>query len=197
LNPTSDIRGEHAAIKIILLAMKNLVYTIRVNNNSPDLFRIGQISDFLTIFTVHCHYEKEEKGLFAALIEQDISWITKIIHHLIAEHNLARGYCEELAGNIEKYLSGQYVTFLSISINLSDFVALEEQHMRKEDTIILPQCEKLLGISRLHSISTDFKIIQDQQVGHAKHLEYYNLLNQLCSENKLINRLANPQCTGI
>ena len=183
--PTSDIRGEHSAMKIILHSMKKLVYDIRVSINAPDLSRICRIADFLTIFTIHCHYEKEEKGLFAALIELDIPNVTKSIHHLIAEHNLARSYVEELAGNIGKYLGGQYVPFSLISANLSDFVALEEQHMRTEDTVILPLCEKLLDIGRLQTISADFRKIQDEQVGHAKHFEYYTLLNQLYSENKL------------
>jgi hemerythrin-like domain-containing protein len=190
--PTSDIRGEHSVMKIILLAMKKLVYDIRESINAPDLSRIGQISDFLTIFTIHCHYEKEEKGLFAALIDLDIPYVTLTIHQLIAEHNLARGYIEELARSIEKYLSGQYVPFLSISSILSDFVVLEEQHMRKEDIVVLPLCEKLLSVSKLRTISTNFRIIQNEQVGHARHFEYYILLNQLYSENKLINRITNP-----
>jgi hemerythrin-like domain-containing protein len=185
--PTSDIRGEHSAMKIILLAMKKLVYDIRVSINAPDLSRIGQIADFLTIFTIHCHYEKEEKGLFAALIDLDIPNVTQTIHHLIAEHNLARGYIEELAGSIEKYLNGQYMPVFSISALMSDFVALEEQHMKTEDSIVLPLCEKLLSVSKLRTISTNFRIIQDEQVGHARYFQYYTLLNQLYSENKLIN----------
>ena len=56
--PTSDIRGEHSAMKIILHSMKKLAYDMRVSITAPDLSRIGQIADFLTIFTIHCHYEK-------------------------------------------------------------------------------------------------------------------------------------------
>jgi hemerythrin-like domain-containing protein len=186
MNPTSDLRGEHSAMQIILLAMKRLVYEIRASAHDPDIFRIGQIVDFLSIYTIHCHYEKEEKGPFAALLELDIPQVTKTIHHLMAEHTLARGYIEELNGNIEKYLGGQYVAFSSIASNLLDFVDLEEQHIRTEDTIIFPYCDKLLDSSKLRSIASEFKIIQNEQVGHAKHFEYYKLLNQLNSENMLV-----------
>ena len=181
--PASDIRGEHSAMKIILLSMKKLVFDIHVSINAPDFFRFDQIVDFLAIFTVRCHYEKEEKGLFAALLELEIPHVTKTIHHLIAEHNLARGYILELGDNIGKYLSGQYVPFLSISKKLSDFIALEEQHMRIEDSIVLPQCEKLLSETKLRTISHEFRVIQDIQVGHAKHFEFYTLLNKLYAEN--------------
>jgi len=186
MNPTSDLRGEHSAMQIILLAMKRLVLDIRVSINDPDMFRIGQIVDFLSIYTVHCHYEKEEKGPFTALLELDIPQVSKTIHHLMAEHTIARGYVEALNENIKKYLSGQYVSFASIALNLLDFVELEEQHIKTEDTIIFPYCDKLLVSSKLRSIASDFKIIQDEQVGHAKHFEYYLLLNQLNSENKLV-----------
>lgn len=181
--PASDLKGEHSAMKIILLSMKKLVFDIRESINAPDLFRMGQIVDFLTIYTVRCHDEKEEIGLFTALLELDIPHVTKTIHHLIAEHNLARGYIVELGGNIEKYLGGQYVPFLSISKNIAEFIALEEQHMRTEDSIVLPQCEKLLSETKLRTISNEFRVIQEIQVGHAKHFEFYTLLNKLYAEN--------------
>ena len=186
MNPTSDLRGEHSAMQIILFAMKRLVYDIRVSINDPDIFRISQIGDFLSTYTVQCHYEKEEKGPFAALLDLEIPQVSKTIHHLIAEHTLARGFIEELNGNIKKYLDGQYVAFSSIALNLLDFVELEEQHIKTEDAIIFPFCDKLLGGSKLHSIASEFKIIQDEHVGHAKHFEYYKLLNQLNSENMLV-----------
>ncbi len=183
--PSDDIRGEHSAMKIILLSMKNLSYDLLVSNK-PNLCRISQIADFLATYINKCHYEKEEKGLFAALLELDNPLLTKTIHRLIAEHTIARGYIEELVVQNEKYLNGQYVSYLNISTSLSDFVSLEAQHMRTEDMIILPYCEKLLSGSRLRSIAADLKLIQDEQIGTSKNFEYYKLFNQLYSESKRI-----------
>jgi hemerythrin-like domain-containing protein len=181
--PVNDIRGEHSAMKIILNAMKRLVYDFRGSVSTPEISRISQIADFLSIFTIHCHYEKEEKGLFNALIELDIPNVTKTINHLIAEHTIARGYIQELVVMTDDFIKGRYVPFLSISTNLSNFVTLEEQHMRTEDAIVLPMSDKLLGTRELLEISSAYKLIQDEQVGHAKHVEYYNLLNKLYAEN--------------
>lgn len=183
MSPTIDLRGEHSAMKIILNSMNNLAVELR-ESVKPDLFRMSQITDFLTIYTLNCHYEKEEKGLFAALLELERPHLTKTIHRLVAEHSIARGYIEELVVNLHKFINGQYVTILSISKSFSDFVALEEQHMRTEDTVILPYSTRLLSESRLQSIAEDIKLIQDEQVGAEKHYEYYKLLNKLHSENK-------------
>jgi len=184
MNPTSDLRGEHSAMQIILQAMKRLVNDIRENINHPDVFKIRQIGDFLANYTIQCHYEKEEKGHFAALLEMDIPYLTRIINHLTSEHAIGREYIRVLNDNIGRYLAGQYVSFASIAANLLDFVELEQQHMRTEDTLIFPICDKLLIDSRLISISSDFRIIQDEQIGRAKYVEYYQLLNQLYAENK-------------
>jgi hemerythrin-like domain-containing protein len=73
---------------------------------------------------------------------------------------------------------------LLISKNFSDFVALEEKHMRTEDTVILPFSERLFSDIKLQTIASEIKIIQDQQVSSEKHYEYYKLLKKLHSENK-------------
>jgi hemerythrin-like domain-containing protein len=113
MNPTSDLRSEHSAMQIILLAMKRLVYNIRVSINVPDIFRIRQIIDFLSIYTVHCHYEREGKGPFVELLELDIRQVAKPIHHLMTEHKFVQVYVETLNENIKICSSGQYVSFSS------------------------------------------------------------------------------------
>ena len=74
MNPIFDLRREHDAMTIILTAMKKIASDIQIDK-SVDLFRIGQIIEFLRIFNHNCHHEKEEKILFPALIECDIPWI--------------------------------------------------------------------------------------------------------------------------
>ena len=182
MHPTDDLRGEHTAMKIILHSIKKLILELQ-SSDSPDLFRISQIVEFLKIYTINCHYEKEEKGLFAALLELEQPHLTKTIEQLIADHSIARRYIEELISNLNKYLIGQYLSIKNISNSFSDFVALEEQHMRVEDTVIIPYSERLLTESRLHTIASDIKLIQDEQVGSENHFEFYKFLNQLYLEN--------------
>jgi hemerythrin-like domain-containing protein len=183
MSPTIDLRGEHSAMKIILSSMNNLANELQASVK-PDLFRMSQITDFLSIYILNCHYEKEEKGIFAALLELDKPYLTKTINRLVSEHTIARSYVKDLVLNLHKFINGQYVSLLNISKNFSDFVALEEQHMRTEDTVILPYSERLISESRMWNIASEIKIIQDQQVGSEKHYEYYKLLNKLHSENK-------------
>jgi len=182
MNPTIDLKGEHAAFTIILGAMKKLAFDIR-NNKVTGLLRIEQIIDFLHIYTDHCHYVKEEKSLFPALLAFDIPWIIKMINQLIKEHMTARGYIDELNDKLRGYLSGQKRSLESMSDCLIKFVTLEEYHIKTEENIVLPLCEKMLSKQKLMMISSDFKTIQDNEVGHVKCIEYFKLLSNLYSES--------------
>lgn len=182
MNPTYDLRGEHSAMKIILNSMKKLINDLK-SSNTPDVLRISQIVEFLKIYTFNCHYEKEEKGLFAALLQLDKPQLTKTINRLIAEHAIARSYIDEFVVNLNKFQNGQYVSLSNVSKSFSDFVALEEQHMHIEDTVIIPWSERFLSESSLRTVAADIKLIQDEQVGSENHFEFYKLLNQLYSED--------------
>jgi len=183
MNPTTDMKGEHAAITIMIEAMKALATNIRYNK-VVDLQRADQIIDFLHVFTDRCHYEKEEKSLFPALQAFDIPWILKMIQQLVIEHATARSYIDELDDRLRGYRSGNKKSLESLSDCLIKYATLEEYHIKTEENIVLPMCEKLLDKKKLLTITSDFKKIQNQEVGHIKHMEYYLLLSKLYNENQ-------------
>lgn len=186
MNPTFDLKGEHAAISIIIKEMKKLAVDMRIGN-FIDSYRIVQIIDFLHTFTENCHYEKEEKSLYPALIEHDIPWTVETINHLISEHNTAHIYINEIDILFQEYLSGNTQIIDNLSLSMIKYVELEENHIKILDNVILPLCEKIFDADKLKSISSDFIKIQDDTVGHLKHLEYYRLLATLYTENEVIS----------
>jgi hemerythrin-like domain-containing protein len=184
MNPLFDIKGEHTAITLILKAMKKLAFDMR-NGKFIDSYRIVQILDFLHTFTENCHYEKEEKGLYPALIEQDIPWSVDTINHLIHEHKLAHDYINEIDHLFEEYLSGNTQVLDKLSLSMIKYANLEENHIKIVDNVVLPMCERVFDTDKLKSISVDFKKIQDG-IGHVKHLEYYKLMKMLYIENEVV-----------
>jgi len=186
MNPTFDIKGEHAAITIILDAMKKLALDMR-KGKFIDSYRIIQIIDFLHTFTERCHYEKEEKSLYPALLYHDIPWTVDTINHLINEHKLALIYITEIDNLFQEYLSGNAQILDSLSSSMIKYVELEKNHIKIVDNVVLPLCDRIFDKNKLKSISFDFIKIQDHNVGHIKHLEYYKLLAMLHSENDVIS----------
>lgn len=189
MNPTIYIKGEHAAITIILDAMKKLALDMR-KGKFIDSYRIVQIIDFLRTFTEHCHYEKEEKCLYPALLESDIPWTVDTINHLINEHKLALVYINEIDNLFQEYLSGNAQILDNLSLSITKYVELEEKHIKAVDNVVLPLCERIFDTNKLKSISIDLKKIQNHNVGKLKHLEYYKLLKMLYAENEVISENA-------
>jgi hemerythrin-like domain-containing protein len=182
MKPTNDIKGEHYAIAIILGAMKKLAHDMRIGK-FIDSYRIVQILDFLHTFTVHCHYEKEEKCLYPALLEYDIPWTADTINQLADEQKLAHDYLNEIDTLFDEYLSGNAQVLNRLSASMMNYVVIEERHIKIVDNVLLPLCDKVFDAEKRLSVVAELKRIQDQNVGHAKHLEYYKFLSLLYTEN--------------
>lgn len=184
MNPTFDLKGEHDAMAIILADMKKHANDIRMSIY-VDLYRIGQIIDFLRNFNDHCHHEKEEKVLFPALARFDIPWSVDTINHLINEHRSAHHILNEIEERMREYLTGHSRSLESLASSMIKYVCLEENHIKTENDVLLPLSHKVLDKQKQISISMDFKRIQDYHVGQPKHLEYYLLLAKIYSESKV------------
>lgn len=190
MNPTIDIKGEHAAITIVLKAMKKLAFDMRIGK-FIDSYRIVQILDFLHTFTENCHSQKEEKSLYPAMLAYDIPWTAATIKHLISENRLAHEYISEIDRYFDEYLSGNTQVLNALSSAMIKYVELEENHIRIVDKVIIPLCDRIFDYKTLARISAEFKAIQDQNVGQLKHLEYFKMLSLLYTEDRIFTKSVN------
>jgi len=184
MNPIFDLRGEHEAVTIILSAMKKIASDIH-KNNSVDLFRIGQIIEFLRTYNHNCHHEKEEKIFFPALLECNIPWTKDAISHLVNEHSVLRKNLSEIDITLQEYLSGRIRSLNSMATCLIKYISLSENHTYTENHVLMPLAEKTLSKNKQEIIFSDFRLIQDNKLGHTKHLEYYILLTKLYSDTNI------------
>ena len=184
MNPIIDLKGDHAAITIILDAMKRLVHDIR-QAKFIDSYRIIQIVDFLHTFTENCHNEKEEKALFPALLNSNISWTVDTINHLVSEHKRASIYLKEIDSKFDEHLSGNTQILESLCLSMIQYVEIEEYHIRIVDNVLLPLCDRIFDKNVLLALSTEFKNIQNRSIGTLKYLEFYKLLTMLYEKNDI------------
>jgi hemerythrin-like domain-containing protein len=184
MNPIFDLRGEHEAMTIILSAMKKIASDIHINN-LVDLFRIGQIIEFLRTFNHNSHHEKEEKILFPAILECNIPWTIDSIAHLVKEHSLLHKHLSDLDTHLHEYLIGQTLSLEKVASDLTKYISLAENHISVENSILLPLAEKVLDKKKQEIIFMDFRHIQNTQVGHNNHLVFYILLTKLYSAVKV------------
>jgi hemerythrin-like domain-containing protein len=186
MSPTFDIKGEHAAITIILRAMKKMASDMR-QGRFIDSYRIVQILDFLHTYTENCHYEKEEKCLFPALLAYNVPWTVETLDHLSQENAKAHVHINEIDALFEEYLTGNSLVINKLAHSMITYAELEENHIKIIDNVVLPLCDKLFDSKKLKSISAEFRKIQDKHVSQQKYLEYYKLLAMLYAENDVMN----------
>lgn len=185
MNPTFDLKREHDAMVIVLAAMKKLTQDIR-EEKYVDLFRLGQIIEFLRIYNDKSHHEKEESILFPAILKCNIPWTVDTINLLSNEHMLARQFMNETDHHLKEHLAGNNRALESLASSMVNYIALEENHIKLENNILFPLADRIFDKKKQVTLCMDFKIIQDHEVGHNKNLEYYILLHKLYSETKVL-----------
>ena len=183
MNPVFDLKAEHDAMEIILMAMKKRAVDMRYNRQ-VDLFRIAQIIDFLRTYNDSCHHHKEEKYLFPAILEYDIPWSKETINHLVNEHQAAHNYLNEIEEKLHVFLSGQNQNLEALSFSMLQYIMLEENHIKTENEVLLPLVGKYFDKQKQDSVTMKFKTVQNLELSHQKHLEFYLLLTKLYAENK-------------
>lgn len=184
MNPTFDIKDEHVAISILLDAMKKLALDMRIVK-FIDSYRIVQILDFIHIYTEHCHYEKEERCIYPALLEADIPWTLDTINLLADDHKLAQIYINEIDTYFQEYLSGNAQIIDSLSLSMIKYVEIGKRHIKIVDTVLLPLCDRVFDSDKLKAIAKDMKKIHNQHVSEQQ--EYYKFLEIVYAGNKIIN----------
>jgi len=182
MNPSIDIQSDHVAMTIILDAMEKRAQVI-LRNGNVDYFRIGQILDFLHNYADNLHYAKEERILFPALIDVSRPWISKTISNLIQEHILARDYIRQIDKYLRACLAGDTNALRDLALVMLKYVALEKNHIKVEDDVIMPLFKRLIDNNKLKGFKFDFKELPMIKIDHLKYLEYYRLINILSTEN--------------
>jgi len=182
MNPSIDIQSDHVAMSIILDAMENRAHEI-LKDGTVDYFRIGQILDFLHNYTDNLHYAKEERILFPAVLDESKPWISKTINTLIHEHALAREYILEIDKHLHACLTGDTGALQKLGSVILQYVALEKNHIKVEDNVVMPLFKSLLDTNRMEGFKFEFKELPDKKIDHLKYLEYYRLINILSTEN--------------
>jgi hemerythrin-like domain-containing protein len=181
MTPTEDLINEHKAIKIMLSIMGKIASDIKENKvfNVKD---IEQIVDFLQTFADKCHHGKEETSLFPALVLAGIPKENGPIGVMLHEHTIGRGYIKEISRGLENNESGDTFSGELIADNLTNYVNLLQNHIKKEENILFPMANKILSEQRQKEIFEQFEKIEEDVVGHGVHEKYHELLNQLKSK---------------
>jgi hemerythrin-like domain-containing protein len=175
---TEGLIQEHNAIEDMLSVMREIAGNIE-KDKGFDTRDVEKIIDFLRTFADKCHHGKEETALFPALVLTGIPEDNDRVDVMLQEHNVGRGYINGLIAGVEDYKKNFANSYGLVSACLTNYVNLLHSHIQKEEDVLFPIANKVLSEQKRNEILEQFKIIEEEVIGHADIEQYHELLKQL------------------
>lgn len=166
-----DLRHEHEAILFavgILEKMISLVGEGRLRDPADPLALIA----FIREFADKCHHGKEELILFPALEKAGIRKEGGPIGVMLGEHDLGRKHI----GNMEAALKDRG-DFAAFAVEAGKYASLIRQHIDKENSVLFPMGERVLGTDTAAAIFVRFEEHEEKVIGAGRHDELHAMLD--------------------
>lgn len=156
------IHHEHSRIATVLQCLDRLAERISDERTVADLAAFEAIIDYLQSFPERFHHPKENEYLFAAL-EQRAPELAPTIRQLKAEHAEGEQRLNGLSRALEDMRAGREGSREDFRRCVADYVAFERDHMRTEETAVMPSARAKLSEEEMLALQEAFS-------GHADPL---------------------------
>lgn len=133
---------------------------------------IRKLTGFFRTFVDDCHCLKEERVLFAHLLKRRMSLFLGPITTLTNEHQKGRLLMNRVEGLLDGQAAVTGATATTIAELLTDYVTLEQDHLRKESESLFPMVAEMLSTTQLEPLTEEFLRIE-QEALHGEPVEQY------------------------
>lgn len=139
--------------------------------------------EFLRTFADRCHHGKEETYLFSALEKKGVPMHGCPVGALLGEHQRGRAIVAQLAESTEAYAAGNPEARARLIESLLDLTGLYPSHIWKEDYLLFPMADKLLGSQEQRELLAAFEAAEEP-IGADLHQRFERLANWLEEETR-------------
>jgi hemerythrin-like domain-containing protein len=185
---------EHRVIEQVLGALTATAEEIR-SGGDVSRERIGELADFFSGFADRCHHGKEEKELFARMVERGFPGDGGPIGVMLAEHEHGREHVRALAtiGRGEGPLSAaERESFVTHAMAFAPFMA---QHIAKEDQILYPMALQALGTADLDDLVKRYAVFEADVMGKGEHERLHGVADRILASAPVgTSPAATPVC---
>jgi len=181
MTATGDLRAEHEGILRMLDILRAMAARIAAGETVPPA-QLESILDFLKVFADKCHHGKEEDILFPALEAAGLPREGGPIGVMLHEHTLGRGHIRDMGAALETLPGAGQTGYAAFSAAALAYADLLTQHIAKENNVLFPMAERLLGAPALTDMHEDFERLEAERIGPGRHEAFHRLLNDLATE---------------
>ena len=179
--PTGTLEEEHHYIRMVVGTMAVFAERLQAGQDVP-VEMLQQIIDFMRIFGDKCHHGKEEWLLFPLLEQKGVPIRGCPLGVLIQEHERGRTLVAELAQAADAYASTRSEdTRAQVQKSLHSLTELYPGHIWREEYLLLPMTEKIVGAEELRALHGQFQLVEEE-IGSSVHARYEQLAERLQGE---------------
>ena len=173
------IREEHRSLAGVLHGLQYLVKQIAEGRGTPDFELLNAMIAYILMFPVRLHHPKEDEYLFRILRSRDTA-VVPVLDELEAEHVRDREYARDLAEALKRY-QRDAGAFLAFAEAVERYAVFQWAHMRKEEDVVLPAAERVLGPGDWSTIDAAFESNRDPLGGIGVAEEFRELFQRIMS----------------
>lgn len=159
-----DLKQEHDAILFALGILERMIAMIGAGA-LPDAGDPLSLLAIFEVFVGRCHQGKEEGMLFPALEAAGVSRDRGPIGRMLRDHEDCRGCLARMTRSIP---SGEGLE--AFAREARDLVSSQRLHILKENEILFPLAERVLGFSALDGIGRGFEEFEGKYIDARRHL---------------------------
>jgi hemerythrin-like domain-containing protein len=171
MQTTQILMNEHRTIEQVLLAIEGMaVKAVRERQLDPQ--HAGQAIAFIRRFADKFHHSKEEDLLFVEMETAGFPRHGGPIAVMLHEHDAGRALVGQMADVVEQAAAGDAAALATFSDRANQFASLLRAHIQKEDGILYPMADELLGEASQTKLLADFARAEEAHGGKAARKEF-------------------------
>lgn len=172
------IQDEHRSIAAVIHGMQYLVDDIRERGAAPNFEALGAMIYYIDAFPERFHHPKEDAYLFPALrLRHPVA--QTLLERLEQEHVAGARKIRALEQALTRYRHGGSGEFAQFAAAVDEYAQFHWQHMRCEETEVLPLAERYLLPSDWRTIDEAFGEQVDPLFGQEPQERYDALFRQI------------------
>ncbi len=183
------IRDEHQALAAVLRSMKMLLAEHRRRGTLPDFQVLRAMLFYVDEFPERLHHTKESRLLFP-MIRGRSTEAADVLDRLDAEHAKGEAAIRELGHALLGFEMMGEPRRAAFERELETYVDHYLEHMRTEETQILPLAQKVLDEADWRELDAAFQANRDPLTGHTPEADYAGVFTHI------VNTLPAPWGLG-
>lgn len=172
------IRDEHRALAAVVHALQHLARDHRDHGTQPDFALLHAMLYYIREYPERLHHPKEDRYLFSALRacthEGDA-----VLEELEIEHEQGEALLNTLTVALSTWEAGADPQCRRFAAQVEEFAAFYWAHMRKEEDVVLPLAERVLGEADWSRIRAEFAANKDPRFGGEDETEFRRLFSRI------------------